>query len=113
MAWSVRVRHKPLCVDLVWLADDWRRRLNLPAFDRRYRRPLSPRPKGVGQCLGLPVSSTHCFFALAGLLARGLTLDPTELPSARLGKPVPEFDLPLLDSSERRVPADWEEAGSG
>ena len=48
------------------------------------------------------------FFALAGLLARGLTLDPTDLPSARLGKPVPEFDLPLLDSSERRMPEDWE-----
>ena len=48
------------------------------------------------------------FFALAGLLARGLTLDPTDLPSARLGKPIPEFDLPLLDSSDRRVPEDWE-----
>ena len=31
------------------------------------------------------------FAVLAGLLFRGLSIDPTELPAARLGQPFPEF----------------------
>ena len=34
------------------------------------------------------------FFALAALLAVGLTLDPRMVPSPLIGKPVPRFDLP-------------------
>lgn len=34
--------------------------------------------------------------AVIGLLAYGLTRNPTQLPSALIGKPVPQFDLPTL-----------------
>lgn len=37
------------------------------------------------------------FAVLAVFLYRGLALDPTALPSARVGKPLPEFQLPALD----------------
>lgn len=40
------------------------------------------------------------FIALGALLFRGLSLDPTALPSARLGQPVPAFALPELHSGE-------------
>ena len=37
------------------------------------------------------------FIVLVGLLAYGLTLDPRRVPSPLIGKPVPAFELPLLD----------------
>lgn len=41
------------------------------------------------------------FFAvLTVLFWRGLSLDPNEMPSALLNKPVPAFNLPLLPASE-------------
>ncbi|MHA6494506.1 DsbE family thiol:disulfide interchange protein [Pseudomonas borbori] len=36
------------------------------------------------------------FLAIAVLLYRGLFLDPTELPSALIGKPFPAFSLPAV-----------------
>ncbi|MBN4063838.1 DsbE family thiol:disulfide interchange protein [Cardiobacterium sp. AH-315-I02] len=36
------------------------------------------------------------FAALSALLAVGLTLDPRTVPSPLIGKPAPEFELPLL-----------------
>jgi cytochrome c biogenesis protein CcmG/thiol:disulfide interchange protein DsbE len=36
------------------------------------------------------------FLAMAALLYRGLYLDPSELPSALIGKPFPEFSLPAV-----------------
>ncbi|MBE9560994.1 MAG: DsbE family thiol:disulfide interchange protein [Proteobacteria bacterium] len=36
------------------------------------------------------------FLALIVLLAIGLTLNPREVPSVLIGKPAPEFNLPLL-----------------
>lgn len=36
------------------------------------------------------------FLALAGFLAKGLTLDPGELPSALIDKPAPAFELPTF-----------------
>lgn len=47
------------------------------------------------------------FLTLVILLVRGLSLDPTELPSARLGDAVPSFNLPVLDSPQMRSPEDW------
>ena len=47
------------------------------------------------------------FLTLVILLVRGLSLDPTELPSARLGDAVPSFNLPVLDSPQMRSPKDW------
>jgi cytochrome c biogenesis protein CcmG/thiol:disulfide interchange protein DsbE len=41
------------------------------------------------------------FVALAGLLYRGLALDPTALPSARLGSTLPDFNLTELHSEEQ------------
>jgi len=37
------------------------------------------------------------FFALVGFLARGLSLDPREVPSPLIGKPAPSFALARLD----------------
>lgn len=37
------------------------------------------------------------FLGMAVFLYRGLFLDPTELPSALIGKPFPEFSLPVVD----------------
>jgi cytochrome c biogenesis protein CcmG/thiol:disulfide interchange protein DsbE len=36
------------------------------------------------------------FIVLAGFLARGLQLDPREMPSALIDRPLPEFQLPRL-----------------
>jgi cytochrome c biogenesis protein CcmG/thiol:disulfide interchange protein DsbE len=41
------------------------------------------------------------------LLVRGLSLDPTDLPSARLGKSIPSFNLPVLDAPDMRSSEDW------
>jgi len=41
------------------------------------------------------------FIALVVLFARGLKLDPTEMPSALLDQSVPEFNLPSLASEQR------------
>lgn len=40
------------------------------------------------------------FLALTGLLFRGLSIDPTALPTARLGKMFPDFQLPELSSGQ-------------
>lgn len=36
------------------------------------------------------------FFGLAGFFWRGLDLDPHQLPTPKIGKALPRFDLPLL-----------------
>lgn len=46
------------------------------------------------------------FFVLAVLFWRGLSLDPTRMPSALIDKPVPEFELPTLKDADRRVGRD-------
>lgn len=38
------------------------------------------------------------FVVLAGLLFRGLSIDPTDLPAARLGQPFPQFSQPELST---------------
>ena len=43
------------------------------------------------------------FIALAVLLARGLSLNPREVPSPLVGKPAPAFTLPRLDDGAARV----------
>ncbi len=43
------------------------------------------------------------FVLLALFLARGLELDPKELPSALIDRPFPEFDLPQLGAEARLV----------
>lgn len=40
------------------------------------------------------------FITIAGFLAQGLTRDPSELPSALLDRPAPEFDLPPLEGRD-------------
>ena len=47
------------------------------------------------------------FLLLVVLLVRGLSLDPTELPSARLGDSLPDFNLPVLGESGSRQAEDW------
>ena len=42
------------------------------------------------------------FIALVALLAVGLRLNPSEVPSPLIGKPAPAFDLPLLTAPEQR-----------
>jgi cytochrome c biogenesis protein CcmG/thiol:disulfide interchange protein DsbE len=41
------------------------------------------------------------FAVLAGFLAVGLRLDPKEVPSPLIGKPIPEFTLPRLDDPQQ------------
>ncbi len=48
-------------------------------------------PRGMKKIHFLPLV---IFAAIAVAFAVGLTLDPKEIPSALIGKPVPEFDLP-------------------
>ncbi len=43
------------------------------------------------------------FLILSGLLYMGLSLDPNELPSVLIGKPVPEFSLPDLHNPENNI----------
>jgi cytochrome c biogenesis protein CcmG/thiol:disulfide interchange protein DsbE len=43
------------------------------------------------------------FFALVALLAVGLTLNPREVPSPLIGKPAPDFVLPLLQDPTKTV----------
>ncbi|CDZ92915.1 MULTISPECIES: DsbE family thiol:disulfide interchange protein [Pseudomonadaceae] len=45
------------------------------------------------------------FLTVAVFLYRGLFLDPSELPSALIDKPVPEFSLPSLENPERMLSA--------
>ena len=47
------------------------------------------------------------FLAVTVLLGIGLTMDPSEIPSTKLDKPAPAFDLPLLANPNTRFsPAD-------
>ena len=43
------------------------------------------------------------FIIMSGLLFIGLSLDPNELPSVLIGKPVPEFSLPDLDNPGKNI----------
>jgi cytochrome c biogenesis protein CcmG, thiol:disulfide interchange protein DsbE len=43
------------------------------------------------------------FLVLAGFLARGLKLDPREVPSPLIGKPAPVFTLSRLEAADRLV----------
>jgi cytochrome c biogenesis protein CcmG/thiol:disulfide interchange protein DsbE len=43
------------------------------------------------------------FLLLAVGLGVGLTLKPREIPSALIGKPVPEFDLPAVEGRDGRL----------
>jgi cytochrome c biogenesis protein CcmG, thiol:disulfide interchange protein DsbE len=43
------------------------------------------------------------FLALAGFLAVGLNLNPREVPSPLIGKPVPVFSLPTLASPDKTL----------
>lgn len=43
------------------------------------------------------------FMALAALLFYGLGTDPREVPSPLVGKPAPEFTLPVLNDASRTV----------
>jgi cytochrome c biogenesis protein CcmG/thiol:disulfide interchange protein DsbE len=48
------------------------------------------------------------FVVLVGFLAVGLKLDPREVPSPLIGKPAPDFTLPVLDEPGKTItPADF------
>ncbi|HZV91971.1 MAG TPA: DsbE family thiol:disulfide interchange protein [Caldimonas sp.] len=46
------------------------------------------------------------FFALAAILARGLRLDPHEVPSPLINKPAPNFALTRLDDAHQTIRLD-------
>ena len=50
--------------------------------------------------LALKLLPLAVFLALAGFLAKGLTLDPSELPSALIDKPAPMFSHARLPASD-------------
>jgi len=43
------------------------------------------------------------FGGIAVFLYRGLSIDPREIPSPLIGKPLPAFDLPRLDAPGERI----------
>lgn len=43
------------------------------------------------------------FVVLSAFLMRGLYLDPRSMPSALLDRPFPDFELPALEDSDRRI----------
>ena len=43
-----------------------------------------------------------------GFLARGLSLDPSELPSPLIDKSAPQFSLPSLDNNTEHTPQEFE-----
>lgn len=43
------------------------------------------------------------FIVLAALFWRGLSLDPSEMPSALVDRPLPEFELPRLADSQQTI----------
>jgi cytochrome c biogenesis protein CcmG/thiol:disulfide interchange protein DsbE len=45
------------------------------------------------------------FALLVGILAAGLTLNPREVPSPLIGKPAPQFELPLLQQEGKTFSA--------
>ncbi len=45
------------------------------------------------------------FVLLLGLLGLGLKLNPREVPSPLIGKPAPQFELPLLEATPAAAPA--------
>ena len=45
------------------------------------------------------------FLVLVGFFAVGLNLNPREVPSALIGKPVPAFSLPRLDDASKKFSA--------
>ena len=45
------------------------------------------------------------FLAIAFFLFRGLSLDPRQVPSPLIGKPVPQFALPVLNDGTRMLTA--------
>ena len=53
-------------------------------------------PSGRGRRIGLAVLPLLVFGAIAWFLFDGLYLNPREIPSALLDKPVPAFDMPAL-----------------
>ena len=104
-AWAVRLQYKPM---VRWL---WLGALMIglgalvTAFDRRYRsqrsnvtaaHSLESQPLRAKRFIPLVA-----FAVLAGLLFRGLSIDPTELPAARLGQPFPDFAQPELTSGRQ------------
>ena len=46
------------------------------------------------------------FVLLGILLYRGLFLNPQAMPSAMIGKPLPEFSMPMLKATEKQVSRD-------
>jgi cytochrome c biogenesis protein CcmG, thiol:disulfide interchange protein DsbE len=46
------------------------------------------------------------FLLIAVFLYRGLFLDPTELPSALIGEPLPAFSLPSVEDPQRTISAE-------
>ncbi|WP_191486499.1 DsbE family thiol:disulfide interchange protein [Pseudomonas sp. FEN] len=54
----------------------------------------------------LMVLPLAAFLVMAVFLYRGLYLDPSELPSAMIGKPFPAFSLPEVQGGKTLTPAD-------
>ncbi len=57
------------------------------------------RPRSSATRYALPLG---IFVLLVVLLGVGLTLNPREVPSPLIGKPAPQFELPLLHAAEKR-----------
>ncbi|HYD15157.1 MAG TPA: DsbE family thiol:disulfide interchange protein [Hyphomicrobium sp.] len=57
----------------------------------------SATPQGGRKSRGWLLAPFIIFVLMAGLFAFGLTGDPTKLPSALIGRPIPQTDFPALE----------------
>ena len=61
---------------------------------------ISPKQSGLAWMFIIPFI---LFLAVATLLYRGLSNDPTQLPSTLVGQPMPAFSLPSLDDPNKII----------
>ena len=99
-AWAMRLHYKPM-VRWMWLGAILMALGGFTtALDKRYRRQRSAvRQTPARHCMAprlklfLPLL---LFAVMAIFLFRGLSLDPQDMPSALIDRPLPDFSLPVL-----------------
>ncbi len=113
-AWAIRIYHKPF-IRFIWIGALFMMAGGLlAAWDRRYRRPLPAsagakafrRRHGKGATGVITRLVPILILLLLGvLLAVGLTNSDhkEDIPSPLIGKPMPQFKLPLLGQNDVQV----------
>src|SRR5690606_38801698 len=109
---GARARQAVRALDLARRPDDgprWLPRRLRPALPGQGEEPRARCPwpgGGAGMKRVLLLLPLAIFLAIALFLYRGLFLDPSELPSALIGKPFPTFSLPAVEGERTITQAD-------